>query len=262
MAQLSVFLRLNVRGPLSCVAAVKGQAFGVGDDVEQFLKRSCVRGFLISGLIVNGFDDDVAGRRCGPCEHVDQEVEICFDIRGIGGCFDVQVPAVSAGNDDQAGAVVDQMVAGNSSGQGGAQGVDSDAAEGCRVGGVEPEDGVFGQGFTEDLQGVRCDELQTGDVAEKMAGDDFPGQFHETKGPEQGAPLELGQLAGQQFAEDNAVAVQQQADPVFVALFFLESVKWFFRRDDPEPVSRWSGFLPALECAAAGSGTAVTVMAG
>ena len=66
------------------------------------------------------------------------------------------------------------------------------------------------------LQRVECGELQGGHIIQKMPGDDFAGKFQKTERGEERPPAEFGRFPVQKRFEQNAIAVDQNADALFI----------------------------------------------
>jgi hypothetical protein len=76
-----------------------------------------------------------------------------------------------------------------------------------------------------------------GMFSKKIPGQDFAGQFHEPEGPEKGGPAERFGFAHEEFAEQQAVPVQQYADAIFVAFFPVDQAAFSSRRLQSKPGS-------------------------
>ncbi len=124
----------------------------------------------------------------------------------------------------------------------------ADAAERGRVAGIQPEDGIFVQTLLQPPKRFRGNELWTSQPLEKIAGEDFPGQFHQPQGPVNVAPLEEGGFFSRYLAKKQAIAEQELAHPVLVQLMGfqrIESLIIFRRSEKGVAAGQGSRRLPA-----------------
>ena len=66
-------------------------------------------------------------------------------------------------------------------------------------------------------------ELGSWDIGEEVAGEEFAAKLHQAYGAEEHAPGEFPRFSSEQFAEKDAIAIDQYSDTFFLGFFLLDS---------------------------------------
>jgi len=124
--------------------AVEDNVSALNHDIEADLERIEIGAFCCRFTVDSVYGDTAQGLEL-PAEEMSQKSEVFRQARVIGRYGNCQVSAVLLRYDHQLRAVINEVIAGDASGQSQLDGFDLDAAQRGRVKGIEPVDLVLRQ---------------------------------------------------------------------------------------------------------------------